>query len=186
MGSSRRPSRGKKINPHFWVFCEGETEEAYVALLRSKYRIPIEIVSKVAGNRINKSYITRCKQGKLTHEKDRDYLIYDADVPEILSKLKSIDKALLIVSNPSIELWFLLHYKNVTARITTDECIKELNNRNKNCYQKGYIDKKLEEKLKEKCVDACKRAQALSLFENPSTNLYEFIEILEETSNQWL
>lgn len=143
-----------------------------MALLRSKYRIPIEIVSKVAGNRINKGYISRYKQGKPKDEKDRDFLIYDADVPEILSKLKLIDNALLLISNLSIELWFLLHYKNLTARITTDECIRELSNRNKNCYQKGHIDKKLEDKLKGKCVDACKRAKALTLFENPSTNLY--------------
>lgn len=157
-----------------------------MALLRSKYRIPIEIVSKVAGSRVSKGFISRYKQGKPTHEKDRDFLVYDADVPETLSRLKSIDDALLLASNPSIELWFLLHYKNRTASITTDECIKELANRNKNSYQKGFIDKKLEEKLKEKCIDACKRAKALTLFENPSTNLYEFIEILEETSNQRL
>ena len=112
--------------------------------------------------------------------------IRDRDVSDTMSRLKSIDDALLLASNPSIELWFLLHYKNRTASITTDECIKELANRNKNSYQKGSIDKKLEEKLKEKCIDACRRAKALTLFENPSTNLYEFIEILEETSNQRL
>ena len=155
-------------------------------MLRSKYRIPIEIVSKVAGNRINKNYISRYKQGKPTDEKDRDFLVYDADVPEILSRLKLIDNALLLASNPSIELWFLLHYKNQTAGITTKECIKELSNRNKINYQKGFIDKKLEEKLKGKCADACKRAKALPLYENPSTNLNEFVEILEETSNQKL
>ncbi|MBK7480988.1 MAG: RloB domain-containing protein [Bacteroidales bacterium] len=30
-------------------------------------------------------------------------------------KIKSIKTAQLIASNPSIELWFLLHYKNQTA-----------------------------------------------------------------------
>ena len=50
---SKRPaSRGKKIKPHFWVFCEGETEEAYISFLRSQYRIPIEIVPKTVGNKI--------------------------------------------------------------------------------------------------------------------------------------
>lgn len=153
-------------------------------MLRSKYRIPIEIITKVSGNRINKNYIARCKQGKPQDEKDKDFLIYDADVTGMIEKLKSINDAILLVSNPSIELWFLLHYKNQTASITTKECIKELSNRNKNRYQKGVIDKKLEEKLKGKCVDACKRAKALVLLENPSTNLNELIEILEETSKQ--
>lgn len=42
-----RPSKGKKINPHFWVFCEGETEEAYIYWLRARYRLPVEVVAKV-------------------------------------------------------------------------------------------------------------------------------------------
>lgn len=45
----RNASRGKKINPHYWVFCEGETEEAYVRHLRTEYRLPIEIVPKYRG-----------------------------------------------------------------------------------------------------------------------------------------
>lgn len=52
MGREKRYSKAKKINPHFWVFCEGETEEAYVKHLRSQYRIPIEIVPKIVGNKI--------------------------------------------------------------------------------------------------------------------------------------
>jgi len=32
MGRGRKPSKGKKIRPHFWVFCEGQTEEAYFIL----------------------------------------------------------------------------------------------------------------------------------------------------------
>ena len=107
MGSKRRASKGKMINPHFWVFCEGETEEAYVCFLRSKYRIPIEIAPKVVGNKITQRFIESYKQGKPTHEKDKDFLMYDADVPKVLEKLKSIKSTVLIASNPSIELWFL-------------------------------------------------------------------------------
>ena len=57
MGRERKPSKEKKIKPHYWVFCEGQTEEAYVCFLRSKYRIPIEIVPKVLGNKINERLI---------------------------------------------------------------------------------------------------------------------------------
>lgn len=55
--------------------------------------------------------IKNSKQGKPTHKKDKDFLIYDADVLHLIEKLKSIQAAVLIASNPSIELWFLLHYK---------------------------------------------------------------------------
>ena len=179
MASKRTASKGKKINPHYWVFCEGETEEAYVAFLRSKYRIPIEIVPKIVGNKITSRFINKYKQNKPTHEKDKDFLMYDADVPETLERLKAIRSALLIASNPSIELWFLLHYKNQTANITTKECIKELSNRNRNVYKKGIIDSQLESKLTEICSKACDRAKNLELFKNPSSNMNIFIEELE-------
>lgn len=179
MGSKRRASKGKRINPHFWVFCEGETEEAYVCFLRSKYRIPIEIVPKVVGNKITQRFIESYKQGKPTHDKDKDFLMYDADVPKVLEKLKSIKSTVLIVSNPSIELWFLLHYKNHTANITANKCIRELSNRNRNTYKKGIIDQQLEIKLSANYTKASERAKKLTLFNNPSSNINSFIEELE-------
>lgn len=183
MSRKRAASRGKKINPNFWVFCEGETEEAYISYLRSHYRIPITIVPKIVGNRITERFIRSFKKGKPIHEKDRDFLMYDADVPELLEPLKSIKSAMLLVSSPSIELWFLLHYKNQTTFITTKECMKELENRNKTAYRKGIIDSKLEPRLSGHCHNATKRAQALTLYHNPSSNIYEFIEILEKSQS---
>ncbi|MCB9012788.1 MAG: RloB domain-containing protein [Bacteroidales bacterium] len=184
MKSKRQASKGKKINPHFWVFCEGETEEAYVRFLRSEYRLPVEIIPKVTGSSINERFINSYKKGKPIHEKDKDFLIYDADVPEVLEKLKKINKAILLVSNPTIELWFLLHYKNQTAALSGDDCVRELSNRNRNNYMKGIIDNPLKVKLKEKCSDACNRSKQLELLENPSTNLYVFIESLEEVKKE--
>ena len=179
MSSERQASKGKKINPHFWVFCEGKTEEAYIRFLRSEYRLPVEIVTKIAGCDISERYIRSYKKGKPTLKKDKDFLIYDADVLEILYKLKKIDSAILVASNPAVELWFLLHYKNQTAYITEDDCIRELSNRNRNSYKKGLIDKILKNKLKEKRSNACRRSKQLVLYNNPSTNMHVFIEALE-------
>lgn len=181
MSRKRSQPRGKKINPHFWVFCEGKTEEAYIGLLRSKYRLPIEIISKVSGHSISANYIKKYKRGKPVHEKDKDFLIYDSDVPEVLEKLKKIPGVKLIASNPSIELWFLLHYKNQRDFITEEKCIGELKNRNKVEYKKGVIDEKLRSKLNEKHKEACARAKNLVIFGNPSTNMYELIDELENT-----
>jgi hypothetical protein len=176
--NKRYISKDRKINPHFWVFCEGETEEAYVCYLRTKYRIHIEIVSKITGSGINQKFITNYKKGKPTHEKDKDFLLYDADEPNVLSRMKEL-KAKLILSNPCIELWFLLHYKNQTSSLSTKECLRDLKNRNKS-YIKGFIDSKLKEKLDSKTTDARNRAKKLLLHENPSSNIFEFIEIIEE------
>ncbi|NLN49499.1 MAG: RloB domain-containing protein [Clostridiales bacterium] len=186
MISKRREPKGKKINPHFWVFCEGKTEEAYIRYLRSVYRLPIEIIPKVSGSSISSSYITRCKQGKPKHKKDRDFLVYDADVPEVMDRLKRITSAILIASNPAIELWFLLHYKNQAIFISENECIEQLSKRNRNTYKKGQIDGMLQEKLREKYKEACARAKYLTLFDNPSTNFHIFIEILEDVKKNKL
>ncbi len=180
----RHASKGKKINPHFWVFCEGETEEAYVCFLRSLYRLPIEIVPKIASCNISTRYIQSHKKGKPTHEKDKDFLMYDADIPEIFAKLKTITNTTLIASNPSIELWFLLHYKNQTAAISKDECLRQLSNRNGNAYKKGVIDEALHIKLNDKCHEACKKAKKLRLYDNPSTSMFLLIEELERAKDE--
>jgi patatin-like phospholipase/acyl hydrolase len=180
MNSKRSASKGKKINPHFWIFCEGATEVAYVCFLRSIYRIPVDIVTKISGSNIHVSDIRKYKQGKPTHKKDKDFLIYDADVQATLERLKSIRDVTLIASNPSIELWFLLHYKTQTSHIITNECIKELSNRNRNTYKKGNIDNKLGIRLTGYYLEACKRAKTLTLYNNPSSSMYLLIEALEE------
>jgi hypothetical protein len=184
MKSKRSASKGKKINPHFWVFCEGETEEAYIRFLRSEYRLPVEIIPKIAGCDVSERYIQSYKKGKPVHKKDLDFLVYDADVPEVLEKLRLINSATLISSNPSIELWFLLHYKNQTAQIQEYECVRELYKRNHGFYKKGVLDESLKSKLKEKYREAGKRSRKLILYNNPSTNMHDFIEALENAINE--
>lgn len=180
MTRRRRPSKGKRINPTFFVFCEGETEEAYVNHLKSEYRLPsVHIDAQIGRNNITESYIQNYKANKPTHEKDQDFLLYDLDAPAILQRLERIKHAVLLVSNPCIELWFLLHYKNQTAVIDENYCCNELRNRNR-IYNKGEIDKRLKEKLREKRSDAIKRAKKLQPYVNPSTTVYRFIAILDE------
>lgn len=71
MSSKRHLSKGKRINPHFWVFCEGKTEEAYIRFLRTEYRLPVEIIPKIVGCDISSRYIRSFKKGKPKHEKDK-------------------------------------------------------------------------------------------------------------------
>lgn len=182
--SKRNKSRGKQINPTYWVFCEGKTEFAYVSFLKKKYRLPIEIISKIAGSRINDRYIKKSKQGKPTHPKDKDFLMYDGDVIPLIDQLNKIEDATMIISNPSIELWFLYHYKNQKVSISAEECIKELSNRNRVQYKKGLIDSKLSNKLNEEYLRACNRAKESELFKNPSSNVYVLIEALEKVKKE--
>ncbi|MCF8308582.1 MAG: hypothetical protein K9I68_06190 [Bacteroidales bacterium] len=63
----RRTPRNKKVKPHIWVFCEGKTEENYVKLLRSKYRVPIEIGTKQVGHKISERFIRSYKKDAPKH-----------------------------------------------------------------------------------------------------------------------
>ncbi len=152
MAKKRRASKRKKINPTFFVFCEGETEEAYVHFLKRHFRLPsIQIHSRVSRNNITAKYIKNYKQDKL-------------------------------VSNPCIELWFLLHYKNHQGECESDFCAHEMRNRNR-VYQKGTLSTKLEQKLGSKMQKAVTRAKALEPFQNPSSTVYRLIEALKEWKN---
>ncbi len=179
MSRTNRIPKGKSINPTFFVFCEGETEEKYICYLRTKYRLPIVIDAKVAGNRITSEYISNYKQTKINHPKDKTFLIYDLDVPEMLSKLQKIPDAIIIASNPCFELWFLLHYQDQKSAITTIECNSKLKHHHKT-YQKGYIDIKLKDKLLEKHDKAMQRASKLKTHQNPSTQINLLIQNLDE------
>lgn len=57
MAKYPRKSKGKEMNPTFFVFCEGESEEAYISFIRSRYRIPIQIKSKIAKKKISQRYV---------------------------------------------------------------------------------------------------------------------------------
>lgn len=179
MSRTNRIPKGKSINPTFFVFCEGETEEKYISYLRAKYRLPIVIDAKVAGNRITSEYIRNYKQTKINHSKDKTFLIYDLDVPEMLSKLQKIPDAIIIASNPCFELWFLLHFQEQKSAITTIECNSKLKHHHKT-YQKGNIDVRLKEKLVEKHDKALHRASKLKMYQNPSTQINLLIQNLDE------
>lgn len=176
--SKRNKPLGKKIKPQIWVFCEGETEKAYVDHLRARYRIPIEIITRISGSDINNRLITKYKKDKPTHPKDLNFLMYDADVPAVLQRLQSVKNAILLLSQPAIELWFLLHYKQQSAALTADACVRDLHKLAG--YAKGAINSKLGKKLDDGAAQACERAKKLPEHQNPSSNVYRLIEKLDQ------
>ena len=180
---NRRASKCKMINPTFFVFCEGETEEAYIKYLRSTYRVPIEIDPKVAGNGISSRYISDYKKHKTFHPKDKTFLVYDWDVSAMQQRLLGIKNAQLLYSNPCFELWYLLHFQNQKANLTSEECVSKLKNYISS-YKKGVLDEKLKSKLIENKGNSISRAKALTEFYNPSTNVYKLVEELEAVKNQ--
>lgn len=176
--ASRRKSRGKRINPTYFVFCEGETEEEYVKYLRSVYRIPIEINSKRTGDKISQGFINSYLNTKTRHKKDEIFLMFDLDVEGTLEKLRELT-GILLASNPCLELWFLLHHKEQRASISTTNCIRALQNIWPN-YEKGQLTENQKRELIEFLDVAIERSHQLNLHENPSTSVVKFIGYLNE------
>ncbi|MFH0735716.1 MAG: RloB family protein [bacterium] len=181
MSRKGRISLNKKVNPLYIVFCEGETEECYVKFLKQKYRIPIRIISKVTGQEITDKYIEAYRKevnSGLSSNQDKNYLMYDIDTPEFNTRLYKITNGIHLISNPNIELWFLLHYKEQNAYIDSANCVEAIKKLNPN-YKKGRLNNELEKVLNLEILTAVKRAKSLNLPKNPSTSVYLFIDELE-------
>lgn len=110
MAKYKRKSKGKTINPIFYVFCEGESEDVYVSFLRGHYKVPIQIITKIARNRICQIYVNKALKELPKDPKDKLYLLYDIDTQGMLAKLKSIKKAIILSSdrNPSKSVYLLI------------------------------------------------------------------------------
>ena len=182
MATKRRQSPKRKIHPVYYVFCEGKTEEAYSTFLRQKYRFPIQIKTKVAGQNISDrfiiSYFKKSRNGNCS-DLDKIFLMYDAETNEMIDRLRSINKGIILPSCPCIELWFLLHFQDQNANISCDKCRHTLKKHDPN-YEKGKLNLHLVRVLWNRKAAAIKRSRRLAEFENPSSSVYKLLEELEK------
>lgn len=171
MARKAKQPRGKKMNPTFFVFCEGKTEAAYVDLLRRSFRVPVEIIARVSDSNISQPYIDRCKRDRFTTSEDKTFLMFDLDVPGMLERLRKIKDAVLLLSNPSIEYWFLLHYKDTNKELSSAECLSMLKGIDTD-YQKGVFSTAMKKVLIDAIEDASKRAKSKEAYTNPSSTIH--------------
>lgn len=178
MGRKIRLSRGKQMKPNFFVFCEGQTEIEYVKFLRSLYRIPIQVIPRKAKSNISEDDIEHSKRDYVTTVRDKVFLMYDLDITGTLDHLQKIPDAELLVSNPCIEFWFLLHYQEWKTEMTTDRCLQVFQ-KVSNEYRKGVLSEKEKLMLAENRFLAIERAKDLIEYQNPSSTVYRFLERLD-------
>lgn len=90
MAKQRTASPSRTMKPVFLIFCEGETEEAYLDYLKQAYRSPIRIVPKIEGDSISQRLIdVRKKELKISKtDKILVFLMYDMDVPVVNERIK--------------------------------------------------------------------------------------------------
>ena len=178
MGRKARISKGKQMKPNFFVFCEGETEMAYVKFLRSLYRAPIQVITKKGKSNISEDFIVKSKNEYVQTEQDKVFLMYDLDVDGMLEQLQKIPNTELLVSNPCVELWFLLHYQEQKTEISSGKCIQKLQKFSKE-YKKGILSEEEKTFLAEKKDLAIERAKNMIGYQNPSSTVYKLLEKLK-------
>lgn len=159
------------MNPTFFVFCEGKTKAAYVDLLRRSFRVPVEIIAKVSDSNISQPYIDRCKRERFTTPEDKTFLMFDLDVSGMLEHLQKIKDTVLLLSNPCIEYWFLLHYKDTNKELSSAECLCILKSIDAD-YAKGVFSPAMKKVLIDATEDAAKRAKSKEAYTNPSSTVH--------------
>lgn len=98
MGKGRHSSPARRMKPMILVFCEGDTEDVYVNLLKIQYRIPMKIVSKITGQRISPELIMRHIKNERLNGNDaiHSFLLYDLDVSGIAEKIQRYQRTAFI------------------------------------------------------------------------------------------
>ena len=97
--------------------------------------------------------------------------MFDLDVPGMLDRLKKIQDATLLLSNPCIEYWFLLHYVDVNREISSSECLALLRSKD-TAYSKGEFSTAMKRILIENIEDAAARANGKEVYSNPSSTVH--------------
>lgn len=177
------------------VFTEGEkTEEGYLIHWRRAYRDqvivtvdefhggPLSLVDRAATAKRAEASEEQRGRGR-SH--DEVWCVFDRDVhpnvPEALDKAAANGIAVAL-SNPCIELWFILHFGDQTAHLGRDEArsrSKKLLGCEKTLPPKALVE------LEGRYEDARTRARKLDQkhlgdgsprYSNPSSNLWELVD----------
>lgn len=162
-----------------FVFCEGKTEKEYIKVMRAHFRVPMKIITKVIGTSISPSLIANHLKNEGYAPDDKVFFIYDGDRSDILHKLQTIKSGDVLLSVPCFELWFLLHFTTVSREYSSTDIVKIFIKYHPQ-YVKGLISAGLKQVLINDWQVAASRAKSLPVLANPSSNVYKFIEYLDQ------
>lgn len=204
-GKEQKGKKGKDKPCKIYIFTEGDTEEIYLKHYSNKKK-GIEVIpvsprhtDAVGIVKYAKNYIDDKDNGVDVKLGDRCYCVFDSDpksnpnISEAFDLIRGYEKKGLccIFSNPSFEIWFIMHYKNAPYNLTAEQAKAEI----KKLVKKDAPDYKettdIFNILADKQEIACRRAlllhkaqsevheKVLSHECNPYTNIFEFIEYIK-------
>ena len=144
-----RQKRNRGVNPVLHIFCEGETEEAYInAYKRKTHCVPVVVEFSHHGD--PKGLVEEAiKAKKNSPSKDKFWVVYDAEDLSLGNKVQAHANAYQAAQHNGIniafsaicfEIWLLLHYTpNPPTCQQPARATKELQKYIKN-YKKGDLN----------------------------------------------
>lgn len=202
-GYGRRREGTRRQRKTVIIVCEGETEKCYFESFRTRYRYTGLVILPVHRKKNDPIHIIdlairKVEENDLEYEAgDRGWCVFDVDqnsddvLREAFAKA-SRKNILIALSNPCIELWYILHFINRTAPLTANEAKTELKRFIKS-YKKGQD---ICDKLAPGEKDAVKHAKGLNRQHeragyakntrrcNPSSQVFEILEYFAKIARE--
>lgn len=194
-----RPPRPRIIGKKFVIVCEGKTEYNYFRAIRVSLRLStlqINIANPEASDPrsiVNEAIQIRSvnkREGGWTDD-DSAWAVFDGD-EHIQNDPGNWNDALqladsnginLAVSNPSFELWFLLHFQDQQANIHRDQVIRDLK-KHLPKYDKAsdsypmLVPRMAEATIRAIALEDRIHRDGLDRYANPFTGIYDLVEKL--------
>lgn len=187
---ARKTSIRTKRSPIPTIIGAGITEQWYFTHLHRLKDYRVKIRPRYFGTETAKGLAKRIEE--VIHDGGFAICVFDADVSTwndaerlkldaLRRKYKGNPSVLLCDSLPSIEYWFLLHYKNTNRHFGTSQAviddlkhfIPQYDKAEKFLQQEKWVAEMIEEDRQEK---ACARAEAFGTDGESYTNVYKVIE----------
>lgn len=189
----QRPTRNKML-----IICEGDkTEPMYFENYRTPQNnldvIPIPSSRKDVGSIVE--FAKKKMQDLDIKGGDSIWCVYDCDEntdDRISTAYRNAGKSINIcLSNPSFELWFLLHFSYIDSSLQNDGLIGLLKrhvpdySKNNDCYQilGPLTDTAIKNSKKLEKLHIDNGTELNSTKSNPSTQVYKIIEVIKQFNN---
>lgn len=193
--SLNRKENVRELRKKFVLVCEGsETEPIYFRNYRTELRNNnIEVIILPTKYNDPKGLVKFCEKqircSLFLKKWDVIWCVFDWDnnrLKEIEAAYRDAKNVKVCLSNPSYELWYLLHYEYVCSKLTN----AELNEKLKSWIPKYSKSENYFEKLKSKRENAISNAKKLNAYHekkgtdlksidsNPSTQVFKIVEEL--------
>jgi hypothetical protein len=202
-GSSfSRPRNPRTVGRKVIIVCEGDTEEIYFEAIRRFKRLQTLKIRVVNPAFTDPENIVKfavnlrddAKREKNWLDKDEVWAIFDGE-EHIANNIQNWNRALLLaaketinlgISNPSFELWYLLHYQNQTANIHRDKARRDLTkhlpayDKTKDFYESHFrlLTNQATTRAEKLLLNIQKNG--LNTYNNPSTQIHLLVEKLSK------